>query len=420
MAPRMSAAILCIGTELTRGELQNSNATWLAESLTAIGFEVLAVDCVDDDRARIEQALARLSQAHDVLVCTGGLGPTTDDITTECAARLAGVPLERDQASLEMIRDRLSRFGREMAASNAKQADFPAGSRILPNPNGTAPGFELKLNRALAYFMPGVPFEMKAMFEAHVTPAITPLVRERHFQVLLRTFGLPESAVNDRLAGIEAEFGVLIGYRATTPEIEVKVLARAPDVENAQHRAERAAAVVRARLGDEVVFGEGKARFPEAVCQLLEAKGLTLGLAESCTGGLVAQLVTTHAGASVVFRGSAVTYANEAKIALLGVPAALIAEHGAVSAEVARAMAAGARRAFACDLALALTGIAGPGGGSPEKPVGLVHYAVASANGISDVRAVFTGDREQIRRRAAFAGLALVRAVVQRGHGSPS
>jgi nicotinamide-nucleotide amidase len=412
----MSAAILCIGTELTRGELQNSNATWLAESLTTIGFEVLAVDCVDDDRERIEQALTRLSLAHDVVVCTGGLGPTTDDITTGCAARLAGVALQRDAASLEAIRERLSRFGRQMAASNAKQADFPAGARILANPNGTAPGFELKLNRALAYFMPGVPFEMKAMFEAHVEPAITPLLRDRHFQVLLRTFGLPESEVNDRLSGIEAEFDVTIGYRATMPEIEVKVLARAETVNGARTRAELGAAKVRERLGEQVVFGEGKVRFPEAVCRLLESSGLSLALAESCTGGLVAELVTAHAGASTVFRGSAVTYANDAKIALLGVSPELISEHGAVSAAVARAMAEGARRAFGSDFALALTGIAGPGGGSPEKPVGLVHYAVATENGTSDVRTVFTGNREQVRRRAAFAGLALVRSIVTRGH----
>jgi nicotinamide-nucleotide amidase len=305
-----------------------------------------------------------------------------------------------------------------MAASNAKQADLPEGSRVLPNPNGTAPGFELRLNRAQAYFMPGVPFEMKAMFEAHVAPAITPFLRERHFQVLLRTFGLPESEVNDRLAGIEAEHDVTIGYRATMPEIEVKVLARADALETARNKAERAAAAVRARLGDEVVFGEGKARFPEALSQLLEAKGLTLALAESCTGGLVAELMTAHAGASAVFLGGAVTYATEAKVAVLGVPGPLIAEHGAVSAEVARAMAEGARRIFRADFALALTGIAGPAGGTPEKPVGLVHYAVASAAGTSNGRAVFAGNREQVRRRAAYAGLSLVRAIAQRGHGA--
>ena len=412
------AAILCIGTELTRGELQNSNATWLAEALTAIGFEVLAIDCVDDERSRIEGALGRLSVNHDVVVCTGGLGPTTDDITTECAAHLAGVGLQRDEPSLEAIRERLARFGRQMAASNAKQADFPIGSRILPNPNGTAPGFELKLNRALAYFMPGVPFEMKAMFESFVEPVITPLVGDRQFQVLLRTYGLPESEVNDRLAGIEAEYDVLIGYRATMPEIEVKVLARAPSLEGARERAERGAAAVRERLGHEVIFGQGKARFPEAVCQLLLEQSKTLALAESCTGGLVSELLTAHSGASAVFRGGAVTYANDAKIALLGVPAVLLARFGAVSAEVARAMAEGARAAFNSDLALSLTGIAGPTGGSSEKPVGLVHFAVASDSGVSDRRVVFTGNREQVRRRAAFAGLSLVRAVALRGHDS--
>ena len=413
------AAILCIGTELTRGELVNTNATWLAETLTTIGFEVLAIDCVDDDRGRIESALTRLSLACDVVVCTGGLGPTTDDITTECAARLAGVELVRDEPSLEAIRERLARFGHQMALSNAKQADFPRGSRILPNTNGTAPGFELKLNRAFAYFMPGVPFEMKAMFETHVEPSIAPLVRDRHFQVLLRTYGLPESEVNDRLTGIEAEFDVVIGYRATMPEIEVKVLARATSVSAAQERAERAASAVRKRLGEDVIFGEGKARLPEAVCGLLSAQGQTLALAESCTGGLVSEILTAHSGSSAVFRGGAVTYSNEAKIALLGVPAVLLARFGAVSAEVARAMAEGARLAFNADVALALTGIAGPTGGSEEKPVGLVHLAVKSASGVSERRVVFLGNRDQVRRRAAFAGLALVRAVALHGHQPP-
>jgi len=416
----MSAAILCIGTELTRGELQNSNATWLAESLTTIGFDVQAIDCVDDERERIEAALARLSSAHEVVVCTGGLGPTTDDITTECAARLAGVELIRDEPSLELIRERLLRFGRQMARSNEKQADFPRGSRILPNANGTAPGFELALGRARCYFMPGVPFEMKAMFEAHVEPTLTPLLSDRHFQVLIRTFGLPESEVNDRLAGIEAELGVTIGYRATLPEIEVKVLARAPDLARARAIAERAALAVHTRLGSDVIFGEGKVRFPEAVCQLLESKGQTLALAESCTGGLVSELLTAHSGASTVFRGGAVTYANDAKIGLLGVPAVLLARYGAVSAEVARAMAEGARLAFNSDVALALTGIAGPTGGSEDKPVGLVHCAVATADGLSERRFVFSGNREQVRRRAAFAGLSLVRSVILHGHLPPS
>ncbi|HXK17940.1 MAG TPA: molybdopterin-binding protein, partial [Polyangiaceae bacterium] len=223
----MTAAVLCIGTELTRGELVNSNATWLAESLTAIGLEVTAVDCVDDERGRIEACLRRLSGEHQLLVCTGGLGPTTDDITTECAARVAGVGLVRDPGSLEHIEARLLRFGVKMAASNAKQADFPAGARVLFNPNGTAPGFCLKLGSAVAYFMPGVPSEMKAMFEACIAPDLAGLVSAPRRQIVLRSFGLPKSEVNDRLTGVESTYGVTIDYRASLPEIEVKVLAQA-------------------------------------------------------------------------------------------------------------------------------------------------------------------------------------------------
>jgi nicotinamide-nucleotide amidase len=404
----MTAAILCIGTELTRGELVNTNASWLAESLTRIGLEVTALDCVDDDRERLEACLRRLGAEHRVLVCTGGLGPTTDDITTECAARVAARPLVRDQGSLEAIERLLARFGRKLAASNAKQADFPAGARILPNPNGTAPGFHVQLLGADAYFMPGVPKEMKAMFDASIAPDLTKLVSEPRQQIVLRTFGLPESEVNDRLAGVEAQFGVLIGYRATLPEIEVKVLAKAGSAEAALALSRRAADEVRARLGDHV-YAEGNRRMPEHVGGLLAERGLTLAVAESCTGGLAAELLTRVSGSSRYFLGGAVTYANAAKTALLGVPAELIAAHGAVSAEVACAMAEGVRSRLGADIGLAFTGIAGPDGGSEKKPVGLVHWAVAKATGTEQRDRVFIGNRDDIRRRAVFAGLDSIR-----------
>jgi nicotinamide-nucleotide amidase len=404
----MTAAVLCIGTELTRGELQNSNSTWLAESLTRIGLEVTALDCVDDDRERIEAALRRLAGSSRVLVCTGGLGPTTDDITTECAARVAGVALERDAASLHHIENLMARFGRKVAASNAKQADFPVGARILPNPRGTAAGFCIRLAGASAYFMPGVPSEMKAMFEASIAPDLAALVQDARHQIVLRTFGLPESEVNDRLAGVEASFGVVIGYRASLPEIEVKVLAKAGSAREAAASARRAADEVRSRLGDHV-YDEGFGSLPETVGALLVAKGLTLAIAESCTGGLAAELVTRVSGASRYFLGGVVAYANQAKTALLGVPPELIAQHGAVSEAVARAMAEGARIQLGADIGLAFTGIAGPEGGTPEKPVGLVHWAVASGSGTEHRERVFIGDRHSIRRRAAFAGFDLIR-----------
>ncbi len=405
----MTACVLCIGTELTRGELINTNAAWLAEALTRIGLEVTSIDCVDDDRGRIEASLRRLSAEHRVLVCTGGLGPTTDDITTECAARVAGVELYRDADALEHIRQRCIRYGRpEMVDLNAKQADFPVGARVLPNENGTAPGFCVSLGRTPAYFMPGVPSEMKAMFDGHVAPDLAALVTSARHQIVLRTFGLPESEVNQRLAGVEAQYGVYLGYRASLPEIEVKVLASAAALDEAKARARVAADDVRARLGDHV-YAEGFGSLPDFLGNMLAERGKTLALAESCTGGLGAELMTRAPGSSRYFLGGAVTYANSAKTALLGVPAELISQHGAVSAEVARAMAEGARARFGADFGLAFTGVAGPDGGSPQKPVGLVHWALASPAGTLLRNRVFVGSRVDVRRRAVFAGFDLLR-----------
>jgi nicotinamide-nucleotide amidase len=407
----MPAAVLSIGTELTRGEIVNTNASWLAEALTDRGLTVTAIETIADDRETIVETLRRLAQKHDVIVCTGGLGPTTDDITSECVAQLLGVRLVRDEASLDAIRARMARFNRVMATSNEKQADFPEGARIIPNRKGTAPGFSAKIGSAISFYMPGVPREMKSMFEEHVAPALAGFIHETIHQVRLKTFGMTESGVNDALAGIEAEHAVTLAYRAHFPEIEVKVHARDKDA------ARRAADAIHSRLGPDVVYGEGDVTFAEQLGKLLVQKGWKLSLAESCTGGTVARLVTERGGSSDFFVGSAVTYANSAKQALLGVPEELLAEHGAVSAEVARSMAEGALRAFGADVALSLTGVAGPGGGTPEKPVGLVCYAVATKDGATDRKMVFPGSRTQVRDLAAFAGLALVRKVVLHGVG---
>lgn len=419
MLPPMSAAVLCIGTELTRGEIVNTNASWLAEVLTDAGLEVTAIESIPDTRALIVETLHRLSAQHLVIVCTGGLGPTTDDITSECVAEVLGVPLERDEASLEAIRTRMEKFGRTMATSNAKQADFPKGATILPNRKGTAPGFAVQLGHARGFFMPGVPREMKTMFGELVAPALAPFLRDAMHQVRLRTFGMTESGVNDKLAGIEEAHDVTLAYRAHFPEIEVKVHARAAEAQAATERARRAADEVIARLGPDVVFGEGDVTFAEQLGKLLVGKKLTLAVAESCTGGGVGRLLTERSGASEFFLGGVVSYANSVKESLLGVPAAVLAEHGAVSAPVARAMAEGARKAVGSDLALAITGVAGPTGGTPDKPVGMVCFAVASAEGTSDRQMVFPGSRTQVRDLGAFAGLALVRKVVLHGHDGP-
>ncbi len=411
----MSAAILSIGTELTRGELVDTNSAWLATELTSQGLEVTAIDCVADDPAAIADALARLSGRHAVLVSTGGLGPTTDDITAECVARALGAPLERHAPSLEAIRARVQRFGRSAAASNDKQADFPRGADVLPNDWGTAPGFAVRLGQCRAFFLPGVPREMKPMFQRSVLPELRDHVAGHVHQVRLQTFGLPEAVVNDRLAGVEAEYGVTVGYRAHFPTIEVKTLARAGSAQEAEVLAERAAAEVERRLGEHV-FARGARTLPETLGELLLARGWRMGTAESCTGGLVAALLTEHPGASRTFEGSVVSYSNALKRELLGVPAALLERHGAVSAEVARAMAEGALTRLGVELTVALSGVAGPDGGTEDKPVGLVHLAIATREGVSARELRWPGERAQVQRLAAYSALYLARRVLLRGH----
>ncbi len=406
----MTCAVLSIGTELTRGELVNSNAAWLGAELTAIGFEVVEHDVVDDHPSRIAEALLRLASRSRVLVCTGGLGPTTDDLTTQAVADAIGGRLVRDEASLEHIRRRFEKNGRTMTPSNEKQADFPEGADILPNPVGTAPGFGVRVGECVAYFTPGVPREMKRMFEEQIAPRIRALAPNNLFQVRLRTYGLPESVVGEKLAGVEEAFpGTTIGYRAHFPEIEVKVLARNGSRASARDLCELATAEVRARLGASL-YGEADDTFAGVVGRALRSRGWTLAIAESCTGGLVGHMLTREPGASEFLLLDAVTYANSAKAQVLGVDEETIRWHGAVSAEVAEAMARGARRVAGSDVGLSLTGVAGPGGGSEEKPVGTVFIAVARPDGVTDVhQRTFPGDRNQIQTFAAYAGLHKVR-----------
>jgi len=405
----MTCAVLCIGTELTRGELVNTNATWLASALTDLGFDVIENVVVDDEASRIAATLERLGRSVRVIVCTGGLGPTTDDLTTQAVASAIGVKTVRDEASLEAIRRRVEKAGRALTESLSSQADFPQGADILVNPVGTAPGFGVTVSGASAFFMPGVPREMQRMFEDQVVPRIRTLATRNAHQVRLRTYGLPESVVGERLAGVEESFpGVVIGYRAHFPEIEVKVLARAGSHEAARELCDRATTEVRARLSD-VVYGDVDDTFAGIVGRVVRNKGLTLAIAESCTGGLVGHMITREPGASEFLLVDAVTYANSAKTRLLGIDEEVIRGHGAVSAEVAAAMAEGVRRVSEADVALSLTGIAGPGGGSAAKPIGTVFIAIATADGTTVTEKHFPGDRHQIQIAAAYAGLDLVR-----------
>jgi nicotinamide-nucleotide amidase len=407
----MTAAIFSIGTELTRGEIVNTNASWLSAELTAIGFEVTEAATVDDDPARIIETLKRLAGVHDVIVATGGLGPTTDDLTSAAVADALGVALVRDDAALESIKQRFRAAGFVMTPNNEKQADFPKGATVLANPIGSAPGFAVRMGKSRAFFMPGVPGEMRRMFAEQIVPAIAMLAPNITFQRRIKTFGMGESSVGEKLAGVESSFpGIILGYRAHFPEIEVKVHATAGSQDEARALCDRASDEVRERLAG-IIYGEGDDTLPRVVGRELSSRGLRLAVAESCTGGLLGHLLTSEP-ASEYFVGGAVTYANHAKTRILGVREDDLEEHGAVSTVVAASMAEGVRKLCEVDVGVAITGIAGPSGGSAEKPVGLVYCAVAHANGPTLVRhRVFRGDRRQVQMIAAYVALSLVRDV---------
>lgn len=407
----MTAAILSIGTELTRGEIVDTNSAWLAASLTESGHDVVAIHTTPDDAPQLIATLRKLGEDHALLVVTGGLGPTSDDITSSCAAAAAGVVLHRSEDALGAIRRRLELRGKALTPHHEKQADVPLGSEILSNANGTAPGFSFKLGKATAFFLPGVPNEMKRMFAEQVLPRLRPQTAESGWMIRLRTFGLTESAASQLLEDLEsAHAGIKLGYRVDFPEVDIKIHARGADQSEAHERAVRAAREVRSRLGD-LVYGEGDDTLPLITGRALRIKNYRLALAESCTGGYMTHLLTAFPGASDFLIGSAVVYANSAKTRLLGVSEDILRGHGAVSAEVAAAMAEGIRRVCDTDVGVSVTGIAGPGGGTADKPVGLVYWAVSHPGGTIVKDQVFWGSRSEIQSHAAHAALDLVRRI---------
>lgn len=411
----MKAAILSIGSEVALGRIADTNAAWLSRRLIELGCEVARHTAVPDERGEILRALACVAEGADAVVITGGLGPTQDDMTRELVAEHCGVGLAEHAAAGEHLRAFFRRIGRPMSPSNMRQAMLPDGARALPNPRGTAFGFAVSCNGADFYALPGVPAEMRAMFEAEVAPALAAKASSGIALRQLRVFGAGESTVGELLGdlmrrGANPDVGTQVEQGAIT----VRVLARAETREEAQALADATAEEAMRRLGDDLVFGEGEEEIEEAVARLMERSGLTLAAAESCTGGLVSSLLTDVPGASQWFLEGVVAYSNQCKVSRLGVPEGLIAEKGAVSPEVAEAMVAGMRGRSGADVAVALTGIAGPGGAVPGKPVGLVYVAVADAQGVSVERFQCSGQRTDVKRRAARHALNMVRLRVKR------
>lgn len=408
-----SAAILSQGDEIVTGQTVDTNAAWLAERLTGLGFIVTRHASVGDRLADIIELFR--SSSEDVVVSTGGLGPTDDDLTAQAAAAAFEAPLQLDETALAQLEARYAAAGRRMSPTNRKQALLPTGSTRLDNARGTAPGFLVETGSGVLACMPGVPGEMKHMFSHEVEPMLRArfeLQPER--LVVLRTSGAGESVLQERIGTFEHPAAVL-GYRTSPRENQVKLR-----VAESTSREEVQAMVtdLRERIGSPVfsVTGTGgpwwngpEGDLPQVVGAYLTRAGATVATAESCTGGRIASLFTEVAGCSGWFIEGTVTYANISKMRLLGVDEAMLAEHGAVSRPVAIAMAEGARRQAETTYALSTTGIAGPGGGTPDKPVGTVHFALATPEGTLHRAARFLGDRARIQQLAAFSALDLLR-----------
>jgi nicotinamide-nucleotide amidase len=400
--------LLATGDELLTGQVVDTNSPWLMDRLWDAGVMVRRKTLVGDDRGDLAAAMAECTGRADLVVMSGGLGPTEDDLTAECVAALLGVPLELHAPSLAAIEERFRRLGRTMTANNARQARFPRGARIHPNRFGTAPGFTVQAGRGELTCLPGVPVEYRGLAEEVVLPWVAARVGERPAARVVKLIGVPESTADQLLRPVmddPANREVRFGFRAHFPEVHLKWTVTGPRAESRADAIETEAL----RIFGEAAWGRGKEELPALVVERLRARGQRLALGESCTGGLLAQLVTSIPGASVVFGLGAVAYANEAKERLLGVDPALIATHGAVSEPVARAMAEGARRAGGADWGIGITGIAGPDGGTPEKPVGTVHLALAGPAGTTAVARLYRGDRDRVRRAAAFEALDLLR-----------
>jgi nicotinamide-nucleotide amidase len=407
------AAILSTGDEITTGKVVDTNANYLADKLVEAGIDVVAVLTVGDVAERIVWAWQQAMQHADVIISTGGIGPTADDLTTELVAKVAGVDLFFSEEIAEKIRRVFASLNRPMPENNLKQARFPVGSVIIANHLGTAPGYRLDLDtphgRKHLIILPGVPREMKPMMEETVLPWLREM-RSSGDMFLTRTFqtfGISESGLDELVAGTVNEEEGRLAFRASFPQISMRVTVRgkANEVET---KLEELSNRIRARIGT-FVYGEGDVTMEEVVGKLLKERGKTLSFAEAVSGGLVTHRLTNVPGSSAYFQGTVIAYADAAKVNLLGVKPETLRQHGAVSEETVREMATGVRERMRTDIGVAITGIAGPGGGVPDKPVGTACLALAADGLLVSRRYQLWGNREWIKTLVSQLGLDWVR-----------
>ena len=409
----MIAEILATGDEIRSGSVIDTNTSYIAVELERVGVFVSRHDCVGDDRSRLNEVLQEISMRADIAVVTGGLGPTSDDITALAAADAAGVPLIEDQHALDLIAAYFKKRNRSMNPSSRKMALLPKGSGCIRNDAGTAPGFFLRLNRCDFYFLPGVPHEMEFMLANEVIPRI---LKQKdaglgYYPVkTISTFGLAESQINERLKAFDQMFaGLTLGFRPVFPEVLIKIYGKGDNPEPLDRLMEDAVQWIAEKTGDHLLSPDGDC-MEKVVGDLLIRQKATLAVAESCTGGLISDGLTDIPGSSAYFRFSAVTYSNDAKVTVLGVSPETIEKYGAVHEETARQMAVGTQRVAGAVYGISTTGIAGPEGGSAEKPVGTVCIGLAAPGFSQGLRFYFsTGERRRNKRLFAAKALDLLR-----------
>ena len=405
----IKASIVSVGNEILSGQTLDTNAAHLSARLLSIGVPVVSSYAVGDDIERIVRVFGLASADADVVLATGGLGPTDDDLTRQAFAKFLGVKLELRNELLERIQKFFVGRGRQMAETNKIQAYIPVGAKALAN-IGTAPGIMAESEGKLFFALPGVPMEAKRMFEESVLPELERFVGGQAVVVnKLKCFGVGESTIAE-LLGTMMQRGrnPLINCTASSGIITLHIIATAEDKEKAGQMVEKDEKLLQNTLG-ELIYGVGDQSLAQVVGEKLARQGKTIAVAESCTGGLLAKLLTDNPGSSKYFTYGWITYSNEAKISELDVPAELIREYGAVSEQVARAMAIGARKKAGTDYAVSITGIAGPSGGTEQKPVGLVYISVDSENGCDTKHCFFYHGRQFIRLRAAQTVLNILR-----------
>jgi nicotinamide-nucleotide amidase len=405
----MNIELVTIGTELLLGMTIDTNGAEIAAGLAAQGVRVMRRTSVPDSGDAIRDAVAEALRRTGAVLTTGGLGPTRDDVTKKVVADLFDAPLEFDESVWEALLARFARLERKPAESNRSQAEVPRGASVLPNRWGTAPGLWLEGKPGLVIMLPGVPLEMRRLLEHEVLPRLGPRGDKAVIRsFLLRTSGIPESSLAEKIGNVEAEIAPMtLAYLPGLEGVDLRFTAWGFSADEADRRLAEAAALVRGRAGEHV-YGENGCDLAALVLEEARSRGIRLAVAESCTGGLLGARLTEIPGSSDVFVGGAIAYDNVLKRDLLGVPEPLIAEYGAVSEPVARAMATGAVRRFRVGGALAVTGVAGPAGGSPEKPVGTVWLACALDEEVVSRRILFPGARHEVRARAAQAALLLL------------